>query len=66
MKSRYVTWRYADRHFSKVHVVDSRGVPLCGRTPGREIGRPIPPIPDSALCEGCASATVVTGNPLSN
>ncbi len=60
MKQRYVTWRYADRHFSKVHVQDAAGALLCGRTPGRDIGRPVPPIPEAALCDDCASARAST------
>lgn len=50
---RYATWRHVDRHFSKVHLLDADSHPLCGRMRGREMGRPSPPIPESALCEDC-------------
>ena len=52
---RYITWRYADRRFSKVHVVGADGQPLCGGRPGREVGRPTPPIPEAALCPECVA-----------
>ena len=54
---RYITWRYADRHFSKVHVLGPEGISLCGRTPGREVGRPTPPFPEGEQCPECSSAT---------
>jgi hypothetical protein len=49
----YLTWRYPDRHFTKVHIVDGGGLPLCGRIPGRERGRPADPIPASSFCDEC-------------
>ena len=52
---RYVTWRYADRRYSKVHILTASGTSVCGKTPGREIGRPKEPIPDAARCEECSS-----------
>jgi hypothetical protein len=51
--SGYLTWRYPDRHFTKVHIVDGAGLPLCGRIPGRERGRPADPIPESSFCDEC-------------
>ncbi|MDQ3880352.1 MAG: hypothetical protein M3295_04695 [Chloroflexota bacterium] len=50
---RYATWRHSDRRYSKVHLLDDDAQPLCGRTPGRELGHPKPPIPESAFCEAC-------------
>ncbi len=52
-RRRYLTWRYPDRHFSKVHILGEDALPLCGGRPGRETGRPTPPIPPDALCEDC-------------
>ncbi len=56
-RPRYVTWRYADRHYSKVHVLAETGVAVCGKVPGRELGRPTEPIPDAALCPECTRTT---------
>jgi hypothetical protein len=50
---KYLTWRYADRHYSKVHLLGTDAQPLCGSRPGREVGRPTPPIPDDAICPEC-------------
>ena len=58
-KIRYVTWRYADRKFGKVHIAGAEGLSLCGRKPGREVGRPTPPIPEDAQCPECQA--VLTG-----
>lgn len=52
-KIRYVTWRYADRKFGKVHIAGAEGLSLCGRKPGREVGRPTPPIPEDSHCPEC-------------
>ncbi len=52
-RRRYLTWRYPDRHFSKVHILGEDALPLCGGRPGREMGRPTPPIPEDALCDEC-------------
>ena len=60
---RYVTWRYADRRYSLVHVQLPGGDVLCGRTPGRDVGRPTAPIPESALCPECLSATTPATRP---
>jgi hypothetical protein len=50
---RYATWRNIDRGFSKVHLLGADSQPLCGRMRGREMGRPEPPFPESALCQDC-------------
>lgn len=57
---RYVTWRYADRKFGKVHVMGADGLSLCGRKPGREVGRPKPPIPEDSRCVECSTAAMET------